>query len=253
MDTVGYQLAPQIPPHILHNSYGFLFLQKGDVLVIVDDEPFLTSSNTLILIPPGSSFGIKYYNGSVGFMGGFTELFLKDASYPVLHCGHTVQKSFNPSDAEFLRQIFLRIWQSFTSDNPDIPVMMSGIDLILSHIKEDKAVMHSHRLAAIFLEEVFDWSGRVQNVSEYAKRMGVSTGHLNRCVKQYSGRSAVSWVQLSRLNMAKQLLRNNEQSIIDVASAVGIDDQAYFSRFFKKMSGLSPREFRKLFCTKSPK
>ena len=50
----------------------------------------------------------------------------------------------------------------------------------------------------------------------------------------------------SKQHRAKGLLSATQMSFIDIASAVGIEDQSYFSRFFRKHTGHTPTEYRKL-------
>jgi len=59
-----------------------------------------------------------------------------------------------------------------------------------------------------------------------------------------SGTSYRMVVDELRFNEAKKLLENANARIIDVASAVGFDDPAHFARMFRRVGGLSPREFR---------
>lgn len=47
-----------------------------------------------------------------------------------------------------------------------------------------------------------------------------------------------------RIEESKRLLINPEYSIIDVAMAVGFMDQSYFSKVFKKYTGLTPKQYR---------
>ena len=54
-----------------------------------------------------------------------------------------------------------------------------------------------------------------------------------------------SWIDTARVTRAKRLLRDTDSSMIDIAVAVGLDDQSYFARFFKKHTGVTPSEFRK--------
>ena len=51
-------------------------------------------------------------------------------------------------------------------------------------------------------------------------------------------------VQERTLLEAKRLLIHNEASISEIALQLGFDDPAYFSRFFKKCAGQSPKEFQ---------
>ncbi len=50
-----------------------------------------------------------------------------------------------------------------------------------------------------------------------------------------------------RMHKAMELLLIAEANIEDISKMVGIEDSAYFSRWFKKNCGLSPSEYRKLF------
>jgi len=59
-----------------------------------------------------------------------------------------------------------------------------------------------------------------------------------------SGTTYRAVVDELRFNEAKNLLENTNERVIDVAGAVGFDDQAHFARMFRRVGGLSPREFR---------
>lgn len=62
--------------------------------------------------------------------------------------------------------------------------------------------------------------------------------------KEWSGTSPVSYRNGIRISSAKSLLQNSNLSIYEISSEIGFDDQYYFSRLFKKLTGLSPRDFR---------
>ena len=56
---------------------------------------------------------------------------------------------------------------------------------------------------------------------------------------------------MSKINRAKELLIHDTISIMEISGMVGIEDALYFSRLFKKYTGVSPSAFRKKFG-KSP-
>ena len=97
----------------------------------------------------------------------------------------------------------------------------------------------------MFLDRIFDREKEFLGVAGYAEELNVTPNYLNRLVRKSTGRSANEWIEISRLTYAKLLLRRKELAIIDVAAMVGLPDQSYFSRFFKKMEGVTPSEFRK--------
>ncbi len=72
----------------------------------------------------------------------------------------------------------------------------------------------------------------------------MSPNYLNKIVKSHTHRTAMDWVEIARLNLAKQLLKDRNIPVVEVAERCGIDDQSYFARFFKKKTGLTPSRFR---------
>lgn len=82
------------------------------------------------------------------------------------------------------------------------------------------------------------------SLSLLAERFSVDDSYLSRMFKQQVGLNLMLYVAGVRVAQAKQLLKQKELSITDVAQLVGYDDYAYFSRVFKKMEGKSPRAYR---------
>lgn len=79
-----------------------------------------------------------------------------------------------------------------------------------------------------------------------AEISGTSVRTLQRRLKQF-GLSYTDVVLQARLEMAKGLLQDPCVKIIDTALAVGYDDPSHFSRAFKRMAGVTPRQYRS-FC-----
>ena len=50
---------------------------------------------------------------------------------------------------------------------------------------------------------------------------------------------------MKRVEMAKEYLQNTEMMTYEISEAVGVEDAGYFSKMFKKITGVSPKEFRK--------
>jgi AraC-like DNA-binding protein len=80
---------------------------------------------------------------------------------------------------------------------------------------------------------------------QMARAVGVSEDYLGRIFLQELGLSPMEYLNRYRIKEAKVLLRHTFTSVTDVASQVGFDDPAYFSRAFRKQVGVSPRAYRK--------
>lgn len=86
----------------------------------------------------------------------------------------------------------------------------------------------------------------LKSPSGYAARLHISTAYLNEAIRKVTGLSSSYWIKQEILMEAKRLLYHSDLNIKQVASELGYEDPAYFSRFFSKEAGLSAIEFREL-------
>ena len=77
-----------------------------------------------------------------------------------------------------------------------------------------------------------------------AETIHVNASHLSRKFKDDTGMSLIDFINLNRIEAAKVYLQNNTSSITEIAFIVGFNDVNYFSRVFKKMTGLTPSQYR---------
>ncbi len=88
--------------------------------------------------------------------------------------------------------------------------------------------------------------GTHPTVAGMARHLGMSTDHFIRRVKQETGKTPrVIMVEL-RMNEARHLLKHTRLSISDIALELGYDDLFAFSQQFKRQTGYSPRNYRKI-------
>lgn len=83
-----------------------------------------------------------------------------------------------------------------------------------------------------------------KSVSFYAGKLNISANYLNILCKRHFNVPAMFFIQNRLMLEAKRLIQASEKSIKEIAFELGFDDFAYFSNFFKKQAGISPREFR---------
>ena len=78
----------------------------------------------------------------------------------------------------------------------------------------------------------------------YAKKLEVTPKHLSRTVKSQTGYSAVEWIERLVILEAKVLLKSSNLNIQQVADELNFHSQSFFGKYFKKLTGMSPKEFR---------
>ena len=81
-------------------------------------------------------------------------------------------------------------------------------------------------------------------VAELAESYGMSEGHFIRQFKSYTGQTPLEYRAFKKIETAKSLLAGTDLSITDISASLGFDDPLYFSRVFKRQTGVSPREYR---------
>ncbi len=79
---------------------------------------------------------------------------------------------------------------------------------------------------------------------EAAEKLGISEAHFCRIFKSYTGFRPMEYANLFKLQKAKNLLRNTDLSVAEVAAEIGYDSHSYFSMLFKKHTGVTPTQYR---------
>jgi AraC family transcriptional activator of pobA len=79
---------------------------------------------------------------------------------------------------------------------------------------------------------------------DFAKTLGIHINHLNKVLKETTGRSTTEIINGRITEEAKILLKQSQWNVSEVAFALGFDEVAHFSNFFKKHTALSPLKYR---------
>lgn len=220
---------------------GFIYVTSGEVLVESGGNPYLCQTGHALIIPAMHPFSIRYYHDATGYSGAFSTSLLSDTK-PLRFLTQPVHQAFWFDEGVFMGELFNMILLSF--EKGDDLFIDKAMDLFLSRIRSGKAVAVPD-IVNRFLESAFNPDLSIGTIPDYAAQAGISQNYLSRQVKQSTGRSVGDWIDAVRIVRAKKLLSETNLPIIDVATAVGLADQSYFARFFKRETGQTPSEFRK--------
>lgn len=79
---------------------------------------------------------------------------------------------------------------------------------------------------------------------DFAKTLGIHINHLNKVLKETTGQSTTEIINGRIAEEAKILLKQTQWNVSEIAFALGFDEIAHFSNFFKKYTSLSPLKYR---------
>mgnify|MGYP006289463945 CR=1 FL=1 len=79
-----------------------------------------------------------------------------------------------------------------------------------------------------------------------ARDVGLSSSRLAHLVKEFTGRTVNQIIQQVRIRHAQELLSRTSKSCAEIAYEVGYNDQSYFTKHFRKLTGSTPAKYRRL-------
>ena len=82
-------------------------------------------------------------------------------------------------------------------------------------------------------------------VSELSRMVEMSPSHFSKLFKLSTGLAPHQFVMQERINRSKELLRQDDARIVDVALGVGFENQAHFTTVFGNLVGMTPRQFQR--------
>ena len=122
------------------------------------------------------------------------------------------------------------------------------LDYLLQSAKS-ATLISSGRMSDYYIKEAINYMEQnFQNtisIEDIAAVCGINRSYFGKIFRNSTGRSPQEFLMNYRMVKATELLKLTSLSIADVGSAVGYENQLHFSRAFKNIYGISPREWRK--------
>lgn len=110
---------------------------------------------------------------------------------------------------------------------------------------------HTHRdeIFQQFMLTLYSNFREHRNVSFYATRSGVSQKYFSTVIRQLSGTSPSEWIERVVAGEAKSMLSDINRSIKDIAATLNFPDAPTFTKYFRRVTGMTPKYYRKLEVT----
>ncbi len=103
---------------------------------------------------------------------------------------------------------------------------------------------HTHHLIKQAVEYIENNYSKEISLEDISKELNLSSYYFSKLFKEEKGENFVEFLTAVRVDKAKEFMRDQSRSIKDISSSCGYLDPNYFSRIFKKVTGLTPTEYR---------
>ncbi|HSF53731.1 MAG TPA: AraC family transcriptional regulator [Algoriphagus sp.] len=181
---------------------------------------------------------------------------------PFFKLGGTPILEITEKQREFLNSLFQKMIEEQQSDYLHKDELIRNYIHLIIHeavklqpsVKYDQSKNASSRITSVFLEllerqfpiETPDQPLQLRAAQDYASNLSIHVNHLNRSLKEVTGKSTSTLINERILSEAKALLQHTKWNISEIAFALGFEYPTYFNNFFKKLTGTNPKAFREV-------
>jgi len=220
-----------------HTDWQAEFIIDGDILCHFKDKDIGINSTKILIIPPGIYHSFKYNK------------FDNDYYSVKFSCDLTVIKAPLLLDDKEVVCPLCHYLQNILSTNTDNQLIAIHMQNLLKNLLELELVKGRSLYRKNIAEQVSDMIKKNSNTSftaeDIAQKMNISRDYLSKKIKEETGISLKPFMDLQKVEIAKTLLQLSELSISEIAFQLHFVDVFSFSRFFKRISCLSPSQYRK--------
>lgn len=245
-----------IPVAPYRTTFNFLiFLRKGTLSQFVDGESFDLEKNQIINIKQGNiTATLNISADAEGFFIVYENEVITDIEFGKNDLQFLSTKSdvsMDPMVATWNAKIIELLEDELFCENRDMQICISLFQSFL--IKIIKGQSNTSKILNRQLSIVFQFRELVQknhiehkNVHYYAQLLNISENYLNKCVKEATNKPPKQWINEISILHSQILLQDATRDIASVAFELKYQSPSYFARLFKKVTGYSPTEYRKL-------
>lgn len=249
-------------PH-RHSFYHLVLFTAGGGSHTIDFEKFDVKPGQIYFMVPGQVHSWDFEGFVDGYIINFSTSFIQSF---LLRSGYfdnfTFLSSTNPQDevidlpAEQLsiivglfNNIIAEVEKPAALGSDMVKLLMLQVFITTSRIqgKDENRVKqgYNHTLIRNFQKLIEQHYIDVKLPKDYAELLYITPNHLNAVCKDVLGLAAGEVIRNRTLLEAKRLLTNPKLSISEIAFTLNFSDNSYFTKFFKKIEGITPEEFRK--------
>lgn len=244
-----------------HPYYEFYYLLSGTRKIFINDTIYSVKKGDLIVIPKGELHRTTYIGGEtherivMDFSDAFIAPLIEHIGYKAFdECFVNRQLSIPPNRREYVEELFEKIIREHNGvDGYSTTILTLYVyELIMFVLRCHENADYPCAVAEIGDDIISDAARYISSnfthefsLTQLAEKYSMSQSYFSRKFKLCTGFGYKEYLITIRILEACKLLLNTDLSITEIAEKCGFDDSNYFGDSFKKVKGISPREYRK--------
>ncbi len=248
-------LAGANPPH-RHEYQEIIWVRKGTAHHLLDDDRVEIRANTLLIVPKGRMHRFDPSEEVQCCVARFHDSFLPAESSILF------SQFFGPSrvtapegEIPFIECLFSLIAKEYVNFNQHhrttIRFIVQALAAKIEELtyaaleKRHPAVTGKWKLWEQLNAAVEEHYRDNHSTGFYARELGISLRKLNQIVKAFLGKTAAEAIEERRILEAKRLILYSDMNIKEIAFDLGYEEHSYFTRVFRRFTGLTPSAFKR--------
>lgn len=167
-----------------------------------------------------------------------------------------------PKEEKIIRNIFYTIEQEYNNNEDEFSkeIILAAINSMLKYAERfykrqfinrkqvsGKTVTEFNKILQQHINDGFLFENGLPSVGDLANRLNVSARYLTDLLKVETGKTAIELIHIALINEAKNRLRKKDKTVSEIAYDLGFENMSYFSRLFKKETGMLPTSYKNQF------
>lgn len=241
----SYSSRSALPMHA-HELPHFCLVLAGNYHERIGTASFDREPAALVYYPPDVSHAEEHFSGGRHFL---VEIDLAGLDR-VRECGAQLQDpiQLGADDALWLAA---RMYREFSERDMFSPLALESISIELLIAASRRQVASNERKPPAWLSRVKEYLrenfSTPPKLADLALAAGVHQTHLARVFRQFEHCTVGDYVRRVRIENAQRQILASNTSLVDIALATGFADQTHFNRSFRRVTGMTPTGFRRVF------
>ena len=238
----------QSEPH-RDDYYIFGVITEGHTVVAVDFKEITVSARQVLILTPGQiHFSLKSSDGMTGWLMAISpeHLDAKETETIERYSLNPVPVTISDKSYSQLMSLLDIMYDRMDETHLALPLAEAIRSIIYSEISTtDADVSDRYREITLCFKRLLDKNIRNEKQpAKYADMLNISPSYMNEAVKAVTGLNVSTYIRSKVVLQAKRMLRHTTLTAQEIAYTLGYDDYVYFSKLFKKETGMSPARFR---------